>query len=278
MDAIFVDDYDFTRLHIAHEFRTDRVERTALARQYKAVSDPAQAERADAVRVADADELILRQQNERIAAANDIHHRANRVNKPLAALPCNQAQDDLCIDCRLENRAVLLHLRTQGVRVDEVAVMRHRQHTDLAAGNQRLCVDDVFASEGRIAHMTNRDFSLQSAEDFFIEYLRHKSEVAIVLDALAVRDRDARALLTAVLQSKQTVISGFRRVDMLVLRVNTEYAAVLLHLISAFLDIRHAASCAVNPHILWRSACRPLQWHAPSSRGEPAAFPRESGT
>ena len=25
MDAIFVDDYDFTRLHIAHEFRTDRV-------------------------------------------------------------------------------------------------------------------------------------------------------------------------------------------------------------------------------------------------------------
>ena len=137
--------------------------------------------------------------------------------------------------------------------------MRHRQHTDLAAGNQRLCVDDVFASEGRIAHMTDRDLSLQPAENLFIEYLRHKSEVAIVLDTLAVRDRDACALLTAVLQGEQPVISGFRRVDMLILRVNTEYAAVLFHLISAFLDIRHAASRAVNPHILWRSACRPLQ-------------------
>lgn len=79
---------------------------------------------------------------------------------------------------------VLLHLRTQGVRIDEVAVMRHRKHADLAAGNQRLCVDDVFASEGRIAHMTDRDLSLQPAENLFTEYLWHKSEVAIVLDAL----------------------------------------------------------------------------------------------
>lgn len=90
--------------------------------------------------------------------------------------------------------------------------------------------------------MADGNMSRQPVQDFFVKHLRHKAEVAIMLNALSISHRNTGAFLSAVLQSKQTVIRGLRHVDGLILRVNAEHAAGFLHPVSAFLDFRHAAS------------------------------------
>ena len=225
VNALRVDHDDFARLNVADKLRAHRVERAALARQHKAVADPPQTERANAIRIANADELVLGQQHQRVAAAHLLHHGADGLDQPLAAFPRNQVQDDLGIHRRLENRAVVLHLRPERIRVDQIAVVCQRQHADLAPRHQRLRVDYILAAEGRIAHVADGDAPRQPVQNFLVKHLRYKPEVAVMLDSLAVRHRDTGAFLPAVLQSKQTVIRGLRHVDGFVLRVNAEYAA-----------------------------------------------------
>ena len=235
--AALVDRHDLAGADVAHELRADRIERAALAGQHEAVPDAPKAQRTDAVRIADANEAVLCQQDERVAAAYHLHHRADGLQQALAALSGDEVQNDLGVHRRLEDGALVLHGGAQRVGVDEVAVVRQRQHAHLAAGDDRLGVDDVLAAEGRVAHMADGDMPGQPAQDLVVKHLGHQAEVAVLTDDLAVRRGDAGALLPAVLQGEEAVVRGARRLDVAALRVDAEDPAGLLHPVALFLDV-----------------------------------------
>ena len=66
VNAIGIDDDDFSRCDVAFEARADDVECAALRRDQPSVFQPAQAQGANAQRIACADQLAPRQGNQRI--------------------------------------------------------------------------------------------------------------------------------------------------------------------------------------------------------------------
>ena len=104
--AVLVDDDDFARLDVADEFGAgDDVERAALAREHPRVVDLADAERAEAERIAHADDFALAQEHERKRAV-DLAQRLDEAAVAEAVRRLrHEMQDDLAVDRRLENRA-----------------------------------------------------------------------------------------------------------------------------------------------------------------------------
>ena len=68
MHALLVEHDDFAVLNVAHVFRADDVERAGLRSEDRATVEVADHERADAERVARADQLLVGEADERIGA------------------------------------------------------------------------------------------------------------------------------------------------------------------------------------------------------------------
>src|SRR5438552_16027093 len=69
-EALSAEDDDFSRLDVAHVRVTDRIEGECFRAGDVGVAEPADDERAEPVRVADADHPVLRHYDEREGAAN----------------------------------------------------------------------------------------------------------------------------------------------------------------------------------------------------------------
>ncbi|MGC3991103.1 MAG: hypothetical protein QM796_15765 [Chthoniobacteraceae bacterium] len=76
-DAVFIDDDDFAGLHLADELGVDEVEGAGLAGEHVGAIELAEAERAEAERIADADDLALGHHDEREGAL-DLAERGER--------------------------------------------------------------------------------------------------------------------------------------------------------------------------------------------------------
>jgi len=76
--AILVDDHNFARLDVADEFRLDQIKGARLARQHPGIPDLAEGQRPKSMRVAQADQLIFRHDDERVSAF-DAPHRTHDV-------------------------------------------------------------------------------------------------------------------------------------------------------------------------------------------------------
>ena len=71
--------------------------------------------------------------------------------------------------------------------------------------------------------MSHRDVAAERGQGRLVEYLRDQPHFLVHHDAVTVADRDARGLLSAVLQCVQAVVGEFGHV--LVGSPHTEYAA-----------------------------------------------------
>ena len=67
-DAILVDDDDFAGLDVADKFGVDQIERAGFAGEHPGITDFANAKRPETVRIAHADQFLLRHDDERISA------------------------------------------------------------------------------------------------------------------------------------------------------------------------------------------------------------------
>lgn len=99
--------------------------------------------------------------------------------------------------------------------------------------------------------MARRHEALERRKRGLVEHLRHKAEVLRSHDRLAVAHRDARALLTAVLQRLQAVARHARHI--LAGRVHAEDRALLLKTVGALArhdGITHETLPSTDPSTL----------------------------
>ena len=94
-DPAGVDRDDLARLDVAQESRADDVERARLAGDAVAVAEHAEHERAQAVRVAERDELVARHHDRREGAVQARQDVGDRVLDPLGRVGGQQRGDDL---------------------------------------------------------------------------------------------------------------------------------------------------------------------------------------
>ena len=115
-------------------------------------------------------------------------------------------QDHFGVGVRLEDRAVLLHLPPQRLRVGEVAVVGDRDRAAGRGGRDRLSVPQIGAAGRGIAHVANGPVTLEAAKPLGAEDVRHPSHVLLDVEGGAVGGGDACRLLPAMLERVETEI------------------------------------------------------------------------
>ena len=163
--AVFVEDHDLAVLDVAHIVRADDVERAGLRGEDRTVAELADHQRADAERVARADELLVGEANEGIGALDLAQPVDEAVDEAVAARLGDEMQDHLGVGGRLHHRAVAHELAAEREAVGEIAVVADREAAGIELGEQRLHVaQDGFAG-GRVAHMADRHGAGQPIDD-----------------------------------------------------------------------------------------------------------------
>ncbi len=116
----------------------------------------AEHERANAERIACADQLLVGQRNERVSAL-DLGQRLDETVDDLrpARARCKQ-QHHFRVAGRLADRAAANELATQRQPVGQIAVMSDREAARLEFGEQRLDVAQYGVAGRRISHMADR--------------------------------------------------------------------------------------------------------------------------
>lgn len=223
--AGLVEHDDLARRDIAHIAGADHVERTGFRGQDRATIEIAQHQWTNAERVARADQLLVGQADQRVAAF-DCAQGLDEAGDETAALGLGyQMQDDLGVGGRLHHGAVAHQLTAERQAVGEVAVVADRETAGIELGEQRLDVAQDGGAGRGIADMADRGIAGQAFYDFAAgESVADETEPAFGMKTAAVEGDDAGGFLAAVLERVQPECGDGSGVRM---AKNTEYATFL---------------------------------------------------
>ena len=156
LDAVLGDHHDLAVLDVAHEARADDVEGAGLRGQDVAAVELAEHQRADAERVAGADQLLVGQRDEGVGALDLRIASMKRSTKRLLAGAGDEVEDDLGVRGRLADGAVADQVAAQRQAVGEVAVVGDGEAAALEFGEQRLHVAQHGLAGGGVADVADR--------------------------------------------------------------------------------------------------------------------------
>ena len=210
------DHHHLAGLEIALELGADQVERAGLARDDPGAAEPRQRERAEAERIARRDERVVGEHHQAVGAL----HARERVDQPILGMRLararEQVHDHLGVRRRGEDRAAPFELAADRAGVHQVAVVRDRERAAVGRRAERLRVAQARLAGRRVAHVADRVTAGQLAQDLLVEHVADEAHRAVDEVLLAVRRRDARALLAAVLERVETEVGEMRRFGMAV--------------------------------------------------------------
>ncbi len=225
-EAVVVDDDHFARRDVADELGAIDIEAAGLGRQNpRAVIELADAERAEAMRVSRTDELVFRHNGQAIRTLDFLEAFEHFFLNRLLARARDEVHEDLGVDGGLEDRALLLELVADLGGVREVAVVRERDLAACVVDHERLRVRQEARARCRIAHMADGDVLIFHVRQLVAEDLIDEAHATRDVHPRAIRQRDAGALLPAMLQGIEAEVRHFR--DIFRPRIDAVDAALL---------------------------------------------------
>ena len=220
---LLVEHDDFAGGDIADIFCADHVERAGFRRQDRAAVEFAQHQRADAERVACADQLLVGQRHQRIGAFDRAQGLDETVDETVALGLRDQMQDHFGVGGGLHHGAVAHQFAAQRQAIGEIAVVGDREAAGIEFGEQRLHVAQDGCAGGGIADMADRGIAGQPLDHFAAgKGVADQAEPAFAVETGAIEGDDAGGFLAAMLQGVQSERrdgGGFRVAE------DTEHAA-----------------------------------------------------
>ena len=214
--AVFLKNDDLTRLDVADKFRAHRIQRTAFGCDYiSPILRLAVTERPKTVLIAHRDQLGRRQDHQRIRTPDARHRLIDCLldRRRVQSFLGDDIGNDLRIAGRGKDRALQFQFAPELFAVDDIAVMRQGHSALDMVDHDRLRVAAVIASGRAVTHMSDRHIALAEAfQDLRRKHVVDQSGVFIRLKQSVIIDNDAARFLPAVLQRKQSVISGARHI------------------------------------------------------------------
>ena len=160
-------------------------------------------QRADAERVARADQLLVGERDERIGALELAQPVDEAVDEAVAQRARHEMQDHLGVAGRLHDRAVAHQLAAQRQAVGEVAVVGDGKAAAVELAEQRLHVAQDRLAGGRIAIVADRGAAGQAVDHLAArEGVADQAHAALGMEPRAVERHDAGRFLAAVLQAR----------------------------------------------------------------------------
>src|SRR3989344_650925 len=220
--AVHIHDDALARRDVAYQIESHDIERDRLRGEH--VLRPlvglalAEHQRADAVRVAEGEYAVARDQHgDSIgAAAAPVHggHGAEQVIRRETQLRHGlqlvreNIEQDLGIRIGVDVAQVLaVQLVLQLIGIREITVVRQRQ----AIGGvhvKRLGLGRGIAARGGIAHVADAHVALEAEHVALLEHVAHLAVVLAQMDALILAGEDTRGILTAMLQNQHAIVNG----------------------------------------------------------------------
>ena len=212
--AVGVDDQQLARLELADEVGAGDVERRRLRGQHPALVQLAQAQGPEAVRVADADEALVVEQDQRERALQRRQHRHEGRLQVVVGMGVEVADQQLGDQVAVagDGPGQHAHLGGQGVGVGQVAVVaegeRHRSGA-VGPGEEVRYTGWALCQRrrpgGRVAGVADGQVALEAGEVALVEDVGDQAHVLDDHHLGAVADRHAGRLLAAVLQGVEAV-------------------------------------------------------------------------
>ena len=242
--AALVEHDDLAGLDVADIFGADDVERAGFRRQDRTAVEFAQHQRADAERVARADQFLVGQRHQRIGALDRAQRLDEAVDETAALGLRDQMQDDFGVGGGLHHGAAAHQFAAQGQPVGEIAVMADRESAGIEFGEQRLHVaQDGLAGRG-VADMADGGSAGQAFDHFAAgKGVADEAEAPLGMKPVAVKGDDAGGFLAAMLQGVQSERGdggGFGMAE------NAEHAALLAQRVAFQIQIGEGEVRAVD--------------------------------
>ena len=207
-DARVVDADDFARAHIAHEFRAHDIEAAGFAGNDPAaiVGQLAQAQRTNAVRVAEGIERRGACEHHGVSAVDHLHGGFDALGKMMgfARVIAYDLARDFRVGVAAEFNALANKVGADAVRVHKRAVVRKRDEHLVDGRHVGLGACPVAHATARgVTAMAHGHFAAQCSERAFIEHLGNQAQVFRNRYGVAIAHRNAGAFLAAMLQGLQ---------------------------------------------------------------------------
>ena len=210
---------DLARGDVAHELGAHDVERRGLGREDPAAGlvvpqargavrggghrQPAQHERAEAVRIPDADDALLVEDDEAERAAHARQDADERIDGVRGGLVGEERGQELRVGARGEAAAAALELLEELARVDEVAVVPDGERPPRAQAERRLGVLPDRRAGRRVPAVRDGEVAGERRDAPLVEDLADHAEVLVDHQVRAVGDAHPGGLLPAVLEREQ---------------------------------------------------------------------------
>lgn len=206
--AVLVDRDQLARLDLADHARADDVERRRLAGHHPAALQPAEHQRAYAVRVAGRVEgrLVHEDEAERAAQSRQHLHRG-RLDGEVGAAGQQHRHEGRVVGRAVGRQPPVGDLALEIRRVDQVAVVSEGDRRAGAGRPEgRLGVLPGRAAGGGVARVADGHVPAQARQRRLVEDLRDQAEILVDDDTRAVAHRDTGGLLAPVLQRVETEV------------------------------------------------------------------------
>ncbi|WOL03560.1 hypothetical protein Cni_G12280 [Canna indica] len=211
--VVAIDDNHLPGVHLAHVLCADEVEGAGLGGEDDgAVGAAAHDEGAEAVGVADGDELVAGEEDEGVGALEALADLDDSGEEGAGGGGADEVEDDLRVGAGAKDGTIRLKVVSERVVVDEVPVVGDSEPAEAVAGDQGLDVGEGGGGAGGgvavMAYGGGADESLELGS--IREDLGDEAEAGARVQVGAIRGDDAGAFLPTVLQSVQTQVAQFR--------------------------------------------------------------------
>ena len=191
--VLAVGDDDLARLDLAHEVGADDVEAGRLAADHRVALVVAEAERAHAVGVAEADHGVAAHDGRGEGAADLADRRAHRASSRSPSASCAMSAVMTSVSVVPENLTPWRDELVAQLRgVHEVAVVAQGDDVAVAAAHQRLRVRPVARARGAVAHVADGVLAAEALQHLLVEHLADEAQVLDDRDLAVVGSRRCR--------------------------------------------------------------------------------------
>src|SRR3954467_4065544 len=203
--AAFVEYDDFAGIDVADVFRADDIEGAGFGGEYRAAVEFAHQQRANAERIARADQFLVGHRHQRVGALDRAQRLDETVDETVAFRLRDQVQDHLGVGGGLHHGAVAHQLAPQGQPVGEIAVVANREPAGIELGEQRLYVAQDGRAGGGIAGVADGGVAGEAINHLPAgEGVADQPDPPFAVKPGAVKGDDAGSFLAPMLQCLQS--------------------------------------------------------------------------
>ena len=178
-------------------------------------------------------DTILGHNEEGKGSLKHIEGLDNVIYTPLLALLLlDKMGQQLAIARRVKEAASHLKIMCQLLRVYQITIMGKGKVTRIVIKREGLHVVGTSATRCRVAHMAYSYAAPEAREFLLIKDLRNQAFALYRIELVAIECRDTTSLLSAMLQSVQTVVG---QIGCIVNTKDTKHSALLVQVIAIYI-------------------------------------------